>query len=371
MICHPGFIRTHLSDDAYKRKVTGEGLSYRDRQRQRVMCPLCQKPFAASYIDKHRADEHYKFEYALPDLPPGMLQDAHVPEAYEISWPRVIKHQGCPVPQCPWRSKNATTTPLYRHFQHRHPYDTIHIRRDGDRPKCVLCGLQCAFPSQQPHLESEDCRRGRLLQTKRVAANNLRRQMEVVITVGGVPLETVQIYKYLGRLLACNDDDWPAIHMNLKKARSRWASLSRVLVREGSTPRISGLFYKAVVQAVLLYGCESWVLTDKVWKTLESFHNRAARRISRKMPYKVGEDWVYPPIAEAREEAGFYTIQHYVEKRQNRVAAYIATRPIWPHCVYADANPELQSSRIRWWTKVLHPPTPPPTPPPSPPGQAP
>jgi len=35
-------------------------------------------------------------------------------------------------------------------------------------------------------------------------------------------------------------------------------------------------FYKAVVQAVLLYGCESWVLTDKVWKVLESFHNRAA-----------------------------------------------------------------------------------------------
>ena len=101
--------------------------------------------------------------------------------------------------------------------------------------------------------------------------------MVQVITIRGVPLGAVQIYQYLGRLLACNDNDWPAIQTQLKKARSRWGSLSRILVREGATPRVSGMFYKAVVQAVLLYGCESWVLTDKVWKVLESFHNRAAR----------------------------------------------------------------------------------------------
>ena len=197
--------------------------------------------------------------------------------------------------------------------------------------------------------------------------------MGQVITIGGVPLGVVQIYQYLGRLLACNDNDWPAIQTQLKKARSRWGSLSRILVREGATPRVSGMFYKAVVQAVLLYGCESWVLTDKVWKVLESFHNRAARRIARKMPYKVGEVWIYPPLEEAREDAGVYTIQHYVEKRQNRVAMYVASRPIWPHCVYADANPDISASRIMWWTKVLHPPQPPPpSPPPTPPpGQAP
>ena len=74
------------------------------------------------------------------------------------------------------------------------------------------------------------------------------------------------------------------------------------------------MFYKAVAQAVLLYGCESWVLTDKVWSTLEGFHNRAARRIARKMAHKVGDDWIYPPVDEAREDAGLYTIQHYAEK---------------------------------------------------------
>jgi len=101
--------------------------------------------------------------------------------------------------------------------------------------------------------------------------------MRQVVTTGGAPLGALQICQHLDRLLACNDNDWPAIQTQLKKARSRWGSLSRILVREGVTPRVSGMFCKAEAQAVLLCCCESWVLTEKVWKALESFHSRAAR----------------------------------------------------------------------------------------------
>jgi len=88
LICHPSFVRTHLrhlSDEAYKRRLTGEGLSYRDRKQQRMQCQLCIKPFAASYIDSHRATAHHDFEYALPALPEALLEDAHVPHSYNIS----------------------------------------------------------------------------------------------------------------------------------------------------------------------------------------------------------------------------------------------------------------------------------------------
>ena len=117
--------------------------------------------------------------------------------------------------------------------------------------------------------------------------------METVITVGGVALERVYIYQYLGRLLACNDNDWPSIQLQLKKAPSRWGSLSRVLVRDGATPRISGMFYKAVVQTVLLFGCEAWTITDAMWSVLCGFHHRAARRMANMMAYKIeGGKWV-------------------------------------------------------------------------------
>ena len=50
---------------------------------------------------------------------------------------------------------------------------------------------------------------------------------------------------------------------------------------------------------------------DKVWKSLESFHNRAARRTAGKMPYEVGEEWIYPSLEDAREDVRLCTIQHW------------------------------------------------------------
>ena len=53
------------------------------------------------------------------------------------------------------------------------------------------------------------------------------------------------------------DDDWIALVVNLEKARKSWGRLSWVLVREGADPKVSGNFYKAVSQAVLVFGAET------------------------------------------------------------------------------------------------------------------
>ena len=37
--------------------------------------------------------------------------------------------------------------------------------------------------------------------------------------------------------------------------------MMRILSREGAEPRVSVFFFKAVVQAVLLFGEETWVVT--------------------------------------------------------------------------------------------------------------
>ena len=59
---------------------------------------------------------------------------------------------------------------------------------------------------------------------------------------------------------------------NIKKARGRWRQVAQILAREGATTGTMAYFYKAIVQAVLLYGSESWVLTQKMWKAVKSFH---------------------------------------------------------------------------------------------------
>ena len=57
------------------------------------------------------------------------------------------------------------------------------------------------------------------------------------------------------------DDNWPAVAGNLVKARKSWGRLQGFISREGATKRVSGNFFKAVVQQVLLFGAETWVVS--------------------------------------------------------------------------------------------------------------
>ena len=67
------------------------------------------------------------------------------------------------------------------------------------------------------------------------------------------------------------DGDCQEVAGNLRKDRESWMRMTRILSREGAEPKVSGLFFKAVVQAVLLFGAKTWVLTPRVEWALSSF----------------------------------------------------------------------------------------------------
>ena len=50
----------------------------------------------------------------------------------------------------------------------------------------------------------------------------------------------------------------------------------RILSQEGADPKVSGHFFKAVVQVVLLLEAEIWVLTPRLKQSLSNFHHRVA-----------------------------------------------------------------------------------------------
>ena len=66
---------------------------------------------------------------------------------------------------------------------------------------------------------------------------------------------------------------------NLRKAQKSWSRLEKILVRKGTIPRVSGIFSKAIVQAVLLFGSVMWVMIPHMGRALESFQYRVARWI--------------------------------------------------------------------------------------------
>ena len=155
--------------------------------------------------------------------------------------------------------------------------------------------------------------------------------------------------------VAMNNSDWPSLYHNLKKAQQRWGMVSKVLDKEGASMRCRGLFYKAVVQSVLLYGCETWVVTDSMVKVLEGFHHRVARRITGRMARRLPSgEWHYPSFKKALRKAGLWSMREYIRRRQARVAEYIATRPIYDLCMDAPVLPG--SNRVqRWWQQNFEP----------------
>ena len=66
----------------------------------------------------------------------------------------------------------------------------------------------------------------------------------------------------------------------MRKAWKCWVQMTRILVRKGEEPRMSGMFFKSVVQAVLIFGSETWVLTPRMERALGHFQQRVAQRIT-------------------------------------------------------------------------------------------
>ena len=56
--------------------------------------------------------------------------------------------------------------------------------------------------------------------------------------------------------------------------------MAKALKKMRAVMETQATMYKAVVQIVLLYGSESWVVMDAMLKMLEGFHHRLARRIA-------------------------------------------------------------------------------------------
>ena len=55
---------------------------------------------------------------------------------------------------------------------------------------------------------------------------------------------------------------------NLRKERKSWMQLSIILGREGGNPRVLGVLFKELVQAVLFLGLEMGVMTPRMGRAL-------------------------------------------------------------------------------------------------------
>jgi hypothetical protein len=249
MICTPRRIRIQLPEDSYA-WMRGGMTSAGEWESWMVVCPQCNALVKASSLRRHVAEQHDTYQAVV------------VPEDYLVpcAGVRYQVHPGrngripCPVPECPGELKDGWM--LRCHFWDLHPFDRVVIPTEGYFPRCRRCRMQ-VNPAYPRHIRTKECRVGVDQRLQRELAISSALALRCEFTVNETVLEWVKVFKYLGRLLAQDDNDAQAIRQQMRKARGVWARVGQVLRGENVTPRVAAKFYKAVVQAILLYGSET------------------------------------------------------------------------------------------------------------------
>ena len=95
-----------------------------------------------------------------------------------------------------------------------------------------------------------------------------------VTTIDGTQLEVVNDFNYLGAWIASTQQD---IKVRRAKAWNALNSMSKVW-RSPMNQDTKRRLFVSTVESVLLYGCETWTLTQADEKSLDGLYTRLLRR---------------------------------------------------------------------------------------------
>jgi len=295
----------------------------------------------ARSLSRHLADQHQIYQQQVVA---EELLNRREGAVYRV--PLGLGKLKCPFPLCKGELANGYT--MRWHFRDLHLLDYVVVGKEGYYHRCQRCGMQ-VDPTHPAHIYTEECWVGTARRHQRDIAVQSALALHQQFTVHGDVLERVEVFQYLGRLLLQDDDDIQAMRSQLCKARGTWSQIGQVLRRENAPPRVSAKFYKAIVQSVLLYGSETWVLSPAAMARLEGFHIRAAYRMAKEHVPQRGPNlqWVYPSSEAVLEDCGMHTIQHYINVQRETIAKYVVGRSILAECQGADRRRGLVPRR--WW----------------------
>jgi len=99
------------------------------------------------------------------------------------------------------------------------------------------------------------------------------------VVVNGNTVEPVQDFTYLGSIQTSNRNSSSECTGRIGLATGVMKHLDHIWNQPNLTMPTKICIYSTCVLAVLLYGSETWTLTQADWKRLDSFHTQCQRRI--------------------------------------------------------------------------------------------
>ena len=208
-------------------------------------------------------------------------------------------------------------------------HSAVVIIEEGNLPNpwCPLCDMLVTWKALNGvYRRTAQYKREEERNRRRLSAEEEREGTSRYFSAYGRSMEIVTSLQYLGEVILSADNEWPAVVRNLSRARAACKRMTIILSRDGAEPRVSILFFKAMVQAVMLFGSETWVVTPCTGRYLGGFQDQVERRLmGRLLQQRPDGKWAYTLSEKARGEAGLQTMEEYIWQCHNMVAQYIST----------------------------------------------
>ena len=110
-----------------------------------------------------------------------------------------------------------------------------------------------------------------------------------------------------------------------------------------------GIFYKAVVQAVILFVSKTWVMNPYIIRIIRGYHHQVVHWItSKKAQRDMDINWSYPPMAVLMTDVRIEELETYVSRHQRTLTQYISTIPIMYLSLEAECCSRGKFYK-RWW----------------------
>jgi hypothetical protein len=220
---------------------------------------------------------------------------------------------------------------LARHYRGVHAASAIFDETDNTAhtfAKCAACHFPFRRGSLTKHSNSAYCR---LLQTNLAMRACIRRAFTPVptLTVDGVAVGRVQVFKYLGILFTSDGADDSTIEHNRLRACRAYSHIRGLVTSDPGMPMNQRrAFVSVVVCSSLLYGCETWALNQYRLRKLRTAQQSFLRPISD-LRYSVLPDGsvLSPSVEQVLTATGATHIENLVRRRRLAFAIKIFSDP--------------------------------------------
>ena len=132
----------------------------------------------------------------------------------------------------------------------------------------------------------------------------------------------VSEFPYLGDIVARDGGDGSAVDRRISSAGKAFGALRKVLFSSTSVNfAAKRAVFESIILSILLYGCESWSLTELHLQRLRLFHAQCLRAMCRVTRKHVWDHHI--PTQELGQRLGIETIDTYVTRRQLRWLGHV------------------------------------------------